>query len=278
MKTPTPTAPPNNFSHNALAAPDTIERDKAGFLPPFLSSEELDELLEAWHRLASLPDVQWEAQRFITDARLYDEPVFARLATHPVVQEAARRTIGDFQLASYAVVATPRNGSTPTTRKTVQFHVDHCVYSDVPVPQARDTFVCVWVNFEELAMENGPFALAVGTHHLNIGWEYFADETDKSAAVAAMGWEKCAAFNTGPAGSTAVYSGKTWHAGTINASDVIRKGLNINFVPKEPLDTNHRNHFDVCGLGREQYERLADMIAIPNYLIEHQPDTVTQTI
>ena len=248
----------------------SIERDKAGFLPPFLTDAELEELLEAWHRMANLPDVRWEAQRFITDVRLYDEPAFARLATHPVVQEAARRTIGDFQLASYSLVATPRNGSTPTTKETVRFHVDHCVYSDVPVPQARDTFVCVWINFEDLKMENGPFALAVGTDALNIGWEYFADVEDKAAAVAAMGWNKNASFNIGPAGSTAVYSGKTWHAGTVNASDEIRKGLNINFVPKHPLDTKRRNHFDVCGLERQQYDRLVELIEIPDYLIEYQ--------
>jgi ectoine hydroxylase-related dioxygenase (phytanoyl-CoA dioxygenase family) len=125
-----------------------------------------------------------------------------------------------------------------------------------------------------LTLENGPFALAVGTHELNIGWEYFADAEDKRAAAAAMGWNKDAKFNTGPAGSTAVYSGKTWHAGTVNASDVVRKGLNINFVPKHPLDTNRRNHFDVCGLDRERYDRLAQLIGVPDYLIEHQADFV----
>lgn len=251
-----------------------IERDKAGFLPPFLSREELDELLEAWHRVASLPDLRWEANRFITDPRLYDESAFARLATHPVVQEAARRTIGDFQLAGYAVVATPNNGSTPTTPQTANLHVDHCVYSDIPVPQARDTFVCIWVNFEKLAIENGPFALAIGTHRFNIGWEYFDDAPDKRAAINAMGWDECVSFNTGPAGSTAVYSGKTWHAGTTNASDVIRKGLNMNFVPKEPLDTNRRNHFDICGLSLEQHHRLTQLIGIPDYIIDHEPNFV----
>lgn len=258
-----------NFSPGLEVALQKIETEKTGFLPPFLSRDELDELLAAWSKMAQLPDVQWENARFITDARLYQEPAFAKLATHPVVQEAARRVIGDFYLAGYAVVATPRNGSTPTTPQDISLHVDHCVYSDVAVPMARDTFVCVWINFEELQMENGPFALAAGTHHLNIGWEHFENETDKFAAVRAMGWGKCVRFNTGAAGSTAVYSGKTWHAGTVNASDVIRKGLNINFVPKNPLDTLRRNHFDVCGLSRERFELLAGLIGAPDYLITH---------
>lgn len=248
----------------------SIEQEKAGFLPPFLTRQELDDLLAAWHHLYDSPDVPKDAQnRFIVDAALYNEPAFARLATHPVVLETARRVIGDYQLASYSVVATPRNGDTPTTAQTVQFHVDHSVYSDVPVPQSRDTFVCIWVNFEELAMENGPFALAVGTDALNIGWEYFAGAPNKTEAVKAMGWDKIAAFNIGPAGTTAVYSGKTWHAGTTNASDMVRKGLNINFVPRKPLDTLRRNPFDVCALSREQYDHLNAMLGIPDFLIPH---------
>ena len=249
---------------NAL---DNIEKEKAGFLPPFLDVGEIDELLAAWYRLYDAPDIPIDAARFIVDSRLYKEAAFARLATHPVVLETARRVIGDCQLASYSVVATPRNGDVPTTAQTVQFHVDHGVYSDVPVPQARDTFVCIWVNFEELAMENGPFALAVGTHALNIGWEHFANAPDRTAAVAQMGWDKIAGFNIGPAGTTAVYSGKTWHAGTVNASDRVRKGLNMNYVPRHALDTLRRNPFDVCALEKQEYDALNSLINIPDFLV-----------
>lgn len=247
-----------------------IEKEKAGFLPPFLTSRELEELLAAWHRLYDHPEIAPdEGGRFIVDSRLYREGAFARLATHPVVLETARRVIGDCRLASYSVVATPRNGEVPTNAQTVVFHTDHCVYSDVPVPEARDTFVCIWVNFEELAMENGPFALAVGTHALNIGWEHFADAPDKGAAVKAMGWDKIAAFNVGPAGTTAVYSGKTWHAGTVNASDVVRKGLNMNYVPRNALDTRRQNTFDVCALEKSEYQALSSLINIPDFLVPH---------
>ena len=245
-----------------------IGREKAGFLPPFLSQDELAELLEAWYHVFGLPYVQVSNKRFVVDHRLYEEPAFARLATHPVVQEAARRVLGDFQLAGYAMVATPRNGEEATTAQTVNFHVDHCVYSDVPVAKARDTFVCIWVNFEELAMENGPFALAVGTDKLNLGWEHFQGPGN-SKAVRDMGWSSIAGFNIGPAGSTAVYSGKTWHAGTVNCSDSIRKGLNINIVPAHPLDTLKRNPFDLCALSRERYAKLDLLIDRPGYLIDH---------
>jgi ectoine hydroxylase-related dioxygenase (phytanoyl-CoA dioxygenase family) len=119
-------------------------------------------------------------------------------------------------------------------------------------------------------MCNGPFALAVGTHKLNLGDEFFADHPDRRARMAEMGWDDLTEFNVGPAGSTAVYSGKTWHAGTNNCSDAIRKGLNINFVPRHPLDTNRRNHFDVCAIDPAIYQRLAALIGEQGYLIAHE--------
>jgi ectoine hydroxylase-related dioxygenase (phytanoyl-CoA dioxygenase family) len=186
------------------------------------------------------------------------------------VQEVVRRTIGEFRLAGYAVVATPRNGDTPSDPNRIPFHVDHCVYSDVPVPDARDTFVCVWVNFEELKLENGPFCIAVGTDKWNIGWEFFRDGKRPKLKVQDMGWKPT--FNIGPAGTTAVYSGKTWHAGTTNASDMVRKGLNMNFVPRHPLDTHRRNSFDVCALSEENYRNLEKLIGISGYLIDRIPE------
>lgn len=247
-----------------------IEREKSGFLPPYLTRAELDELLAAWQRLFTDPTVQLTNQRFIVDHKLYNEPAFAKLATHPVVQQVVRNVIGDFQLAGYSVVATPRNGDKVTTPETTPFHTDHCVYSDVPVPQARDTFVCVWVNFEELRMENGPFALALNTHRFNIGWEFF--EQRPGLKIDDMGWSRLAAYNVGPAGTTAVYSGKTWHSSTKNCSNEVRKGLNMNFVPRHPLDTLKRNPFDLCALTQERYERLQQLIGIPGYLIDRIPE------
>lgn len=257
------------FSPAIATALDAVARDKAGFLPPYLNDAELADLLAAWTRLYTDPTVKLSNQRFIVDPKLYGEPAFARLATHPVVQEVVRRVIGPFQLAGYAVVATPPNGTTPSTPQTTPFHVDHCVYSDVPVNVARDTFVCVWVNFEALAMENGPFALAVGTDKWNIGWEFF--KARPGLEVKDMGWDRLAAYNTGPAGSTAIYSGKTWHSATTNCSQVVRKGLNMNFVPAQPLDSLRRNFFDACALERPAYDALAALIGIPGYLIAHDP-------
>jgi ectoine hydroxylase-related dioxygenase (phytanoyl-CoA dioxygenase family) len=257
------------FTQPVADALDYIAREKAGFVPPFLSPGELTDLMAAWRRLFDDPTVKLENQRFIVDHKLYREAAFARLATHPVVQQIVRNTIGDFQLAGFSVIATPKNSEKPTTPQTTNFHTDHCVYSDVPVCDARDTFVCVWVNFEDLAMENGPFALAVGTHKLNIGWEFF--KSRPGLKVTDMGWDRVAQYNVGPAGSTAVYSGKTWHAGTNNCSNEVRKGLNMNFVPRHPLDTLKRNPFDLCALSEENYAELQRLIGIPGYIIERIP-------
>ena len=224
--------------------------------------------MEAWNRLWNDPTVENANKRFIVDHKIYLEPAFARVAIHPVVQEIVRRVIGDFQLAGYAVVATPRNGERAMLLHEVPFHVDHCVYSDVPEETARDTFVCVWVNFETMAMENGPFVLAVGTDKWNIGWNFFKDGKRPNLKVSDMKWP--ATFNVGPAGTTAVYSGKTWHSASTNASDIVRKGLNMNFVPRHPIDTLRRNPFDLCALSEANYATLEKLIGIPDYLIRRE--------
>ncbi|HEY8665788.1 MAG TPA: phytanoyl-CoA dioxygenase family protein [Tepidisphaeraceae bacterium] len=267
----TATAMPSTFSPDVQQALECIGREKAGILPPYLTRAELDELLEAWWRLWNDKSIENANRRFIVDHKLYREPAFAKLATHPVVQEAVRRVIGDFQLAGYSVVATPRNGDHPTQPRDVPFHVDHCVYSDVPVDQARDTFVCVWVNFEELKIENGPFAIAVGTDKWNIGWEFLKDGKRPGLTVKDLGFDRYATFNVGPAGTTAVYSGKTWHSGTVNASEQVRKGLNMNFVPRRPLDSLRRNPFDVCALPEQTYRDLEQLIGIGDYMIARDP-------
>ena len=259
----------SRFSPEVDQALDVIAREKSGFLPPYLTRAELDELLAAWNRLFHDPAVKLENNRFIVNHKLYEEPAFAKLATHPVVQQVVRNVIGEFQLAGYSVVATPKNADSVSTPETTNFHTDHCVYSDVPVPQARDTFVCVWVNFEKLAMENGPFALALDTHKFNIGWEFFQERP--GLKVEHMGWRNAAGYNVGPPGTTAVYSGKTWHSSTKNSSPDVRKGLNMNFVPRHPLDTCKRNSFDLCALSAERYARLEQLIGIPGYLIDRNP-------
>jgi len=258
-----------SFSPGVNAALSSIETIKAGIVPPFLTREELDELLGAWHRLWNDKSIENANKRFLVDHKMYREPAFAKLATHPAVQEIVRKTIGDFQLAGYAVVATPRNADVPTDPTKVPFHTDHCVYSDTPVPDARDTFVCVWVNFEELRMENGPFCIAVGTDKWNIGWEFFQSGKRPNLSVADMNWPP--SFNVGPAGTTAVYSGKTWHSATSNASDNVRKGLNMNFVPRHPLDTLKRNPFDICALSADNYAYLQKLIGIDGFLIDRIP-------
>jgi len=247
---------------------DRLEKEKSAILPPFLTRDELKELLDAWHRLYTDPSIKVANARFIVDPKLYQEPAFAKLARHPAVQDAARRTIGEFKLAGYSVVATPRNGDEPTTPEKIQFHIDHCVYSDTPVSQARDTFVCIWVNFEDVALENGPFVLARDTDKFNLGYEFF--ESRRGLTIQDMGWDRRAIYNICPAGTTAVYSGKTWHAGTVNCSNQVRKGLNFNFVPARPLDTLKRNPFDACALSEEAYEDLTRLLG-PDYLIAWDP-------
>jgi len=258
------------FTPEMTSALNFIQKEKAGILPPYLSRAELDACLEAWHRLWNDPTIENANKRFIVDHKIYLEPAFARVATHPVVQEVVRRTIGEFQLAGYAVVATPRNGEREMRPDEVPFHVDHCVYSDVKEEIARDTFVCVWANFEDIAMENGPFCIAVGTDKWSIGWDFFKDGKRPNLKVVDMKWPP--SFNIGPAGTTAVYSGKTWHSATTNASEVVRKGLNMNFVPKHPLDSLRRSSFDLCALSESNYAKLTELIDIPGYLIDRVPE------
>lgn len=245
-----------------------IEREKAGILPPYLTEQEISDLMKAWTHVYETPGVELENQRFIIDHRLYEEPAFAHLATHPTIQEAVRNAIGDFQLAGYSMVATPTNGTEPMQVQNVPFHIDHSVYSNVPVSQARDTFVCVWVNFEELAIENGPFVLAVGSHAFNMGYPEATAQFGKAHGTAGeFGWDRLARFNIGPAGTTAVYSGKTWHSASTNCSSKMRKGLNMNFVPKDARDSTKRNRFDLCALSHDRYLNLQRLVGIPDYLI-----------
>jgi len=224
--------------------------------------------MAAWMHVYETPGVGLDNQRFIVDHRLYDEPAFARLSTHTTVQEAVRNAIGEFQPAGYSIVATPTNGTEPTTAQNVPFHIDHSVYSDVPVSEARDTFVCVWVNFEELAIENGLFVLAVGTHAFNMGYPEATAKFGKALGTAGeFGWDGLVRFNIGPTGTTAVYSGKTWHSASTNCSPKMRKGLNMNFVPKGSRDSTKRNPFDLCALSRERYTRVQSLIGVEDYLI-----------
>jgi len=106
--------------------------------------------------------------------------------------------------------------------------------------------------------KKGPFVLARDTHKFNLGYEFF--ESRRGLTIKDMGWACRALYNIGPAGTTAVYSGKTWHAGTVNCSDQVRKGLNVNFVPARPLATLKRNPFDACALYAEAYEPLSHLL------------------
>lgn len=260
------------FSQDIQDALVKIDAEKAGILPPFLTGPEMESMLEAWHRVMNHDEVEIDPKnpRFVIHPVIYEQTEFVRLATHPVVQEAVRRVIGDFKLVGWAMVATPKNATKPTPFNEVKFHVDHIVYSDVPVEDARDTFVCVWVNFEKQSIENGPFTVAVGTHKWNIGMDFF--QKRKGLTLQDFGGaEKITVFNAGPAGQTAVYSGKTWHAPTGNCSDVVRKGLNMNFVPASPLDTLKRNPFDLCALPKEAYSSLETKIEIQDYIVAHDP-------
>src|SRR5262249_49582480 len=140
------TIPPmTTFSPEIDSAIKDIETIKGGLIPPFLTRRELDDCLSAWHRLWDDPTVVRmpnPVTRFIVDNRMYREPAFAKVATHPVVQAAARATLGpDVMLINYAVVATPPYSKEPSKWGEIPFHIDHCVFSDVPLPEARDTMV-----------------------------------------------------------------------------------------------------------------------------------------
>ncbi|MDK3159928.1 phytanoyl-CoA dioxygenase family protein [Kamptonema cortianum] len=262
---------------DVLAALNEIEKEKSGKLPPFLSPDELATLVAAWHRIYNDPDCEIDPRnpRFIVHPKIYSAPEFIHLITHPVIQEAVRRCIGEFEFAGYSVVATPRNGDRPTPFERIPFHIDHVYYSDVPPEDTRDTFCCVWMNFEEQAPENGPICLAHGTHKFRIGGDFFKKRPGLRLQDLG-GVEKVTMLNTGPAGTTAVYSGLTWHSPTTNCSEVIRKGLNMNFVPKNALDTRRRNRIDVSGLPKDQYDAFVRSVGVPGYVTPWVPELQAQ--
>jgi hypothetical protein len=253
---------------------DRIDKEKAGMLPPFLTRAELDDALAAWHRIWNNPTISPVPKppgtpRFIVDNQVYREAAFARIATHPVVQEAARRVLGpEIMLIDYAVVATPPYAIEPSVFGKIPFHIDHVVFSDVPVEDARDTMVCIWINFEELALENGPFCIAPGTDKWNIDWGFFKKRP--GLTITDLGIQPLAQFATGPAGTTAVYSGKTWHSATNNCSKVVRKGINLNFLRKPPIDCHKRLPNDITFLPADEHAALEKLIGIPGYIEPRQ--------
>ena len=245
---------------DTAAALDVIGEAKAGFLEGFLAPEELDGLLEAWHRITSLPSLTNADGRFVSDPRLYRELAFARLATHPLIMEAVRRMIGDCRLVRLQLVATSPNASMPTTRESLKgFHVEHHLHSEVHPLLSRDTNAWVWVNFEMLTMENGPLAVSIGSHHVDLRKR----RLDPAQVVAAT------QFHVGSAGATAVFSGKTLHCGTNNCSKVVRKGLYVGFVPAQPQDVTKRRELDVCHLAISDYEAFAALISRSDCLVPH---------
>lgn len=244
---------------------ETVGREKAGILPPFLGAKLIDDGLAAWQRLYDNPAMAWcqYPPRYLMGPDMYLEPAFAEIATHPVVLGAARRVLEvDISLASYHVVATPPNADEPSANDiNVNFHVDHVIYSQVPVPDSPDNvFVCVWVNFHDMGLENGPLRLAVGTDKFNIGWEFFVDGRRPHLSVYDMHWERLLAMNVGPAGTSGVYSGKTWHTASNNCSPVTRKGLQIMFTPLRPLTALTRPWFDIAGLDPDRHAALKSLV------------------
>jgi ectoine hydroxylase-related dioxygenase (phytanoyl-CoA dioxygenase family) len=237
-----------------------IREDKAGFLERFLSREELDDLLEAWHRTASRPSLSNADGRFVSDPCLYRESAFARLATHPFIMEAVRRVIGQFRLVRLQLVATTPNADAPTKLDNLGgFHLEHYAHSNVHALVSRDTSAWAWVNFEKLTLENGPLAISLGSHHINLG-ERRLDSEQVLAATR---------FHVGEAGATAIFSGKTLHCATNNCSSVVRKGLALGFVPAEPQDVTKRGDLDVCHLSSRDYRAFSALINRSDYLVPH---------
>jgi ectoine hydroxylase-related dioxygenase (phytanoyl-CoA dioxygenase family) len=245
---------------DAAAALDSIREDKAGFLERFLSQEDLQNLLEAWHRIASQPSLSTADGRFVSDPCLYRESAFARLAAHPIIAEAVRRVIGEFRLVRLQLVATTPNAEMPSRLENLEgFHLEHYAHSDVHALISRDTSAWVWVNFEELMIENGPLAVSLGSHHIDLG-QHRLDPQQVLAATR---------LHVGEAGATVIFSGKTLHCATNNCSSAVRKGLSIGFVPAEPQDVTKRGDLDVCHLSVSDYQAFAALIDRPNYLVPH---------
>src|SRR5439155_21855236 len=124
---------------------------------------------------------------------------------------------------------------------------------------SRDTNAWVWVTFEMLTMENGPLAVSIGSHHVDLRKR----RLDPAQVVAAT------QFHVGSAGATAVYSGKTLHCGTNNCSKVVRKGLYVGFVPAQPQDVTKRRELAACHLAISDYEAFAALISRSDCLVPH---------
>jgi len=257
-----------------------IDQEKGGLIPPYLSREELDAALEAWHRIWNDPDIPVSppppaAARFTAHPAMYAEPAFARIASHPVVQAAARAVLGpEVMLINYALVTTPKNGEEITPPGRYPFHIDHCVFSDQPAETARDTMVCIWINFEDMGPEHGPFCIATGTDKWRLDYDFFKKRPGLN--MNHLGIQNHADLNVGPAGSTAVYSGFTWHSPTNVVSERVRKGINLNFLRKPPLDCLRRLANDICNQTPEVHAKLDELIGIPGYIESRNPDYITE--
>jgi hypothetical protein len=253
------------YSPELSAALESVQSEKAGILPPFLAPSMLQDCLASWDRLYENPRVAWcqDPPRYLMGPEMYLEPAFAAVAAHPIILDAARRVLdADVCLASYHIVATPPNAERPLTEDEVNRlqHIDHIIYSQVPVDQSPDNvFVCAWVNFHDMTPSNGPLCVAAGTDKFNVDWHFF--KARPALKVADMHWGRLARLNIGPAGTTAVYSGKTWHCATNNCSTVTRKGLQIMFTPVAPKTKITPPWFDSSGLSAGHYEQFKTLIA-----------------
>jgi hypothetical protein len=242
------------------AALAEIADQKAGFLAGLFTQIELDALISAWRRLVALPDLRNE-DGFIVDPRIYGEAAFAGVASHPVVEEAVRCVIGECRVVRMLLIATHPNATAPSRLDNLDgFHVEHPLHSDRHPLLSEDTSAWAWVNLEPMAVEDGPLALSLGSHHIDLRRQ----RLDPAQVL------QRTRLHVGAGGATAIFSGKTLHTATNNCGGRVRKGISIGYVPAEPRDVTKRGSLDLCHQTRDVYERFAALLGRPERLERHR--------
>ena len=237
-----------------------IADQKAGFLTGLFTPSELDELLAAWNRVLALPDLRNE-DGFIVDPRIYSEAAFARVASHPIVEAAVRCVIGECRVVRMLLIATQPNATAPSRLDTLRgFHVEHPLHSDSHPLLSEDTSAWAWVNLGPMTVEDGPLALSLGSHHIDL----------RHRRLDPVQVLQRTRLHVGAAGATAIFSGKTLHSATNNCGGRVRKGINIGYVPAEPRDVTKRGSLDLCHQTPDVYERFAALLGPPKRLEPHR--------
>ena len=151
------------------------------------------------------------AESSTTGGLVGKETVFDEAAINPKLMAVAEFSVGRGFLLS-SMVSTIRSGVAPA----LEMHADQ-VYFPEPLPEHNMMLTCCWVT-DEFTVENGPTAVASGTHRL-----LRHPSELEIAARADMQPILC------PAGSVAVWDGRVWHGNAKKTSAGQRVVLHTSY-------------------------------------------------